>query len=237
MSGAVVHVLKIEPQFLNALLDGSKTFEVRVNDRGYQAGDVLRFYGGEPYARRDFLVTYVLSGTRWGICDGWVVMGLRPDPQPAGAVTAEPTADTGPDPEPLCECGHGPRAHYLHGCGPDGQCPCGAYHPTPSPQPEPTHVINVHVTSDTGLEGVAEKVRRAIDAFRNDAARVRAGRTRPEPTTLVDRVERAMTDPGVPAGRTSAAHRAALEVADWLDEQGALSYSHVAARIRREVGE
>ncbi len=35
------HVLKVQPPYLDALLDGSKTFEVRRNDRAYQRGDML----------------------------------------------------------------------------------------------------------------------------------------------------------------------------------------------------
>ena len=40
------HDLKIWPQYFQRVKDGSKTFEVRKNDRGYQPGDevVLREY-------------------------------------------------------------------------------------------------------------------------------------------------------------------------------------------------
>lgn len=37
-----VHSLKVEPPYFDALLDGSKPFEVRRNDRAYQRGDRLR---------------------------------------------------------------------------------------------------------------------------------------------------------------------------------------------------
>lgn len=36
-----VHSIKVQPPYFDALVDGSKTFEVRPNDRSYQAGDVL----------------------------------------------------------------------------------------------------------------------------------------------------------------------------------------------------
>lgn len=41
------HVVKVQPPYFDALLDGSKTFEVRKNDRAYQRGDwlVLREFG------------------------------------------------------------------------------------------------------------------------------------------------------------------------------------------------
>jgi hypothetical protein len=35
------HVLKVAVPYFDALLDGSKTFEVRRNDRSYQRGDTL----------------------------------------------------------------------------------------------------------------------------------------------------------------------------------------------------
>lgn len=35
------HVLKVVAPYFDALLDGSKTFEVRRNDRGFQRGDRL----------------------------------------------------------------------------------------------------------------------------------------------------------------------------------------------------
>lgn len=37
----MIHELKIWPQYFEAVTDGRKTFEVRVNDRGYQAGDTV----------------------------------------------------------------------------------------------------------------------------------------------------------------------------------------------------
>lgn len=45
------HELKILPQYYFAVLNGSKTFEVRLNDRGFQNGDsvVLRYYNPDIY--------------------------------------------------------------------------------------------------------------------------------------------------------------------------------------------
>lgn len=37
----MTHELKVDPQMWSRLLDGSKTFELRKDDRGYQAGDEL----------------------------------------------------------------------------------------------------------------------------------------------------------------------------------------------------
>jgi hypothetical protein len=36
------HVLKIYRQYYQAVIDGRKTFEVRHDDRGFQAGDTVR---------------------------------------------------------------------------------------------------------------------------------------------------------------------------------------------------
>lgn len=37
------HRLKIHEQYANAVLNGTKTFEVRKNDRGYEVGDNIVF--------------------------------------------------------------------------------------------------------------------------------------------------------------------------------------------------
>ena len=54
------HELKIWPQYYQAVKDGTKTFEVRKNDRGFQKGDIveLREYDPEKI-------------TNWGF-DDWV---------------------------------------------------------------------------------------------------------------------------------------------------------------------
>ena len=39
----MIHSLKIDPEFLAPLLNGSKKFEVRYDDRDYRAGDLLCF--------------------------------------------------------------------------------------------------------------------------------------------------------------------------------------------------
>lgn len=37
----IVHHLKTHPQFWSFLLDGSKPFEIRLNDRKYRVGDLV----------------------------------------------------------------------------------------------------------------------------------------------------------------------------------------------------
>lgn len=49
------HELKIWPQFYCRVADGTKTFELRENDRGFQSGDtvVLREWDPEPINTAD----------------------------------------------------------------------------------------------------------------------------------------------------------------------------------------
>lgn len=82
------HEIKIQKQFADAVLDGRKTFEVRKNDRGYQAGDqvVFKVMDGEllitdhELNRRTFDIAYVLNG--WGIKENYVVFGIKEHAKP-----------------------------------------------------------------------------------------------------------------------------------------------------------
>lgn len=82
----MTHKIKIRESFAEAVYAGSKTFEVRKNDRGYQNGDLVKFtvlYDSDgleminhPLHDMTFEITYVLAG--WGIEDGYVVFGIKP---------------------------------------------------------------------------------------------------------------------------------------------------------------
>lgn len=79
----MLHELKIEQQFADAVLEGRKTFEVRKNDRGYNDGDTVRFTVIEDGNRvfhllngKVYRIGYVLSG--WGIEEGLVVFSIAP---------------------------------------------------------------------------------------------------------------------------------------------------------------
>jgi hypothetical protein len=63
--GFMKHELKIWPQYFCRVADGSKTFEVRENDRGYQPGDevTLREYDPKMVTQEDHLPM--------GIVDTW----------------------------------------------------------------------------------------------------------------------------------------------------------------------
>lgn len=79
----MIHELKISKQFADAIVENRKTFEVRVNDRGFNAGDLVRFTVvdekkqkvNHPINKRTYEITYVLSGHH-GISDGFVVFGI-----------------------------------------------------------------------------------------------------------------------------------------------------------------
>lgn len=83
--GRVTHKLKIWTSFADCVLDGTKTFEVRRNDRGFQKGDTIVFEvmddGGVLHNTfhelngKEYTITYVLNG--WGLKDDYVAFGIR----------------------------------------------------------------------------------------------------------------------------------------------------------------
>ena len=78
----MMHELKIQVPFADAIVEGRKTFELRYNDRGFQAGDEVRFHAvvnglgtSHPINDRRYAITYVLGG--WGLKDDWVALSIR----------------------------------------------------------------------------------------------------------------------------------------------------------------
>lgn len=72
------HNLKIDDVYLQAKLAGDKLFEIRVNDRGYQKGDIVvyteyRSWDGEPIKHR-YEITYVTNYAQEG---NYVVFGEK----------------------------------------------------------------------------------------------------------------------------------------------------------------
>lgn len=49
------HDLKILPQYFQPVLDGRKTFEVRLDDRGFQAGDTVALHEYDTKRTNDAL--------------------------------------------------------------------------------------------------------------------------------------------------------------------------------------
>lgn len=76
------HDLKIWPEFFTAIVEGKKTFEIRVNDRDFKVGDILILrewhnllekYTGRIVSRK---VTYITQGA-FGLPDDICVMSLK----------------------------------------------------------------------------------------------------------------------------------------------------------------
>lgn len=87
--GRQYHILKTDPEVFQAVMSGAKTFEIRLNDRGYAVGDVLglretkhtgaEMRAGAPlvYTGRECqrFVSRVLTG--YGLADGWCCLSFR----------------------------------------------------------------------------------------------------------------------------------------------------------------
>lgn len=81
LMGLRTHELKCWPDFFAPIESGEKTFELRKDDRGFRAGDLLllrewlptdKVYTGRKLYRR---VTYLVSGLPW-LQPNYVCMGL-----------------------------------------------------------------------------------------------------------------------------------------------------------------
>ena len=91
----MTHKIKILKSYADAILDHRKTFEVRENDRGYNAGDKIRFRviedgsddANHELNEKEYTITYVHSGL--GLMNGYVVFGIREEceelPRPRGS--------------------------------------------------------------------------------------------------------------------------------------------------------
>lgn len=84
-----IHHLMLSTQFFSNVVDMSKPFEVRKNDRDYRKGDelLLKEFVPEGYAKKgddEYLtgeichrvITYVLKGGEYGIDEDFVILGL-----------------------------------------------------------------------------------------------------------------------------------------------------------------
>ena len=78
------HIIKITEPYAEAIVDGRKNFEVRKNDRGYNAGDVIWFkviyadgcqFTSHPLQDKKYKITYVHSGL--GMEHEYVVFGIE----------------------------------------------------------------------------------------------------------------------------------------------------------------
>lgn len=81
----MTHELKTWIKYYQRIFEGSKTFEVRKDDRDFQIGDflTLKEYDNDKkeYTGRQqsIYVTYVLRGGIFGIEEGYCVMSIKLD--------------------------------------------------------------------------------------------------------------------------------------------------------------
>lgn len=80
-----LHKLKLNIAFCDDVFNVKKTFEVRLNDRGYQTGDRIKFIPIDSHNQanvihhkienREYEITYILNG--WGLKNGYVVLAIK----------------------------------------------------------------------------------------------------------------------------------------------------------------
>lgn len=74
------HELKIEPKYFERVVGNEKKFEIRLNDRDFQAGDglVIKEYLNGVYTGRELLcsITYVLMNVP-GLKKGYCIFSLQ----------------------------------------------------------------------------------------------------------------------------------------------------------------
>jgi hypothetical protein len=87
---SVTHTLKTVACYYEAVEDGRKPFDVRLNDRAFQTGDIVELlkvdalgvpvlHGGMPLPVQISLkrrITYILQGGHFGIEPRYCVLGL-----------------------------------------------------------------------------------------------------------------------------------------------------------------
>ena len=77
----MLHEIKIQESYYEAVLSGDKTFEIRYNDRGYQKGDMVRltpvYQSGTRMPGRKAIEAEVTYVTGYHQHPDWVVFGIR----------------------------------------------------------------------------------------------------------------------------------------------------------------
>ena len=82
----VTHELKTWQSYFHAVLDGTKKFEIRRDDRDFRVGDTIRLreteYGSGNYTGREVrrVITYILRHEEdLGLIGGFAILSLRDD--------------------------------------------------------------------------------------------------------------------------------------------------------------
>lgn len=113
----IEHELKTWQSYFHSIADGTKTFEIRRDDRGFRVGDTLRLreieYGSGKYTGREErrLITQILRHeSDLGLMDGYAILSLTPfTPHPTGSEEFAGQLDHLGVPAPwrLCDAAHG----------------------------------------------------------------------------------------------------------------------------------
>ena len=77
-----IHQIKILDKYYRAITSGTKTFEIRINDRNYQVGDLLKFNVINDnritihQPKELYMITYILEDVP-GLKLGYVIFGIK----------------------------------------------------------------------------------------------------------------------------------------------------------------
>ena len=75
------HNIKLTQPYFSDVVDGSKKFEYRFNDRDYQVGDIVKLWEwtGEEYTGFYITVTidYILEGGQFSIPEGYCIFSIK----------------------------------------------------------------------------------------------------------------------------------------------------------------
>jgi hypothetical protein len=87
MKYPTLHILKVWPKYFEALLDGTKMFELRKKDSNFQVGESVRADEWNPVAQRPtgraatFEISYILHASEipesFGLVQGYCILGLK----------------------------------------------------------------------------------------------------------------------------------------------------------------
>jgi len=88
----MIHQLKINPEPLQAIIDGNKKAEFRKNDRGFKAGDKIILMEWTPeygYTGKDRAVLITHTQDAFGIPDGYLMLSIELLPEEKGECEGE----------------------------------------------------------------------------------------------------------------------------------------------------
>lgn len=81
--GGSVHTLKCWPRFFISIVNGTKKFDLRFNDREFKVGDRILFEEYDPEAKDYYTgqnctrqITFILNAFE-GLMPGFVILGLK----------------------------------------------------------------------------------------------------------------------------------------------------------------